>query len=696
VQTVLTYEDSPQTLFSTARHEVRAIDPDDTLVLDPVVRFIGQRVAAVVADSEGAAEEGCRRLKVDYELLPAVFDPDAAMRPGAPILHDKGPEARIVYPQRNIVANVDGSHGDVDAGFAAADVVHEGTYFSPRVQHAHLETHAAIGWLDQAGRLNIRSSTQVPFLTRQELARVFGLDPANVRVFCERVGGGFGAKQEMLVEDIVALAALKTGKPVKLEFTREEQFTAATTRHPMRVKVKIGAKRDGTLTAMQMHVVSNTGAYGNHGAPVLHHACGESISVYTCANKKVTGVAVYTNTVPAGAFRGYGLPQSSFAVESAIDEVARAIGMDALEFRRRNVVRKGDTMIGAEQSPDDVIYGSYGLDQCLDLVDAALKRGDGVKPPSPDWLVGEGVALTMIDTVPPGGHHSDTTIALNAEGGYDMTVGTAEFGNGTTTVHGQVAATALKTVPAKLRLRQSDSDHGGHDTGAYGSTGTVIGGRATQLAAKALRAKILDFAGKYAGVPRADCTLTADAVVCARAPIALGELHEAAQAAGIALTATGTTNGIPRSVAFNVQGFRVAVHPVSAEIRILKSVQAADAGTVINPMQCRAQVEGGVAQAIGAALFEEVVVDAQGRVTTPSFRTYHLPALADVPRTEVLFAKTTDALGPFGAKSMSESPYNPVAAALNNAIRDATGVRFYALPLKPDRLFAQVVARAGK
>jgi putative selenate reductase molybdopterin-binding subunit len=694
VQAVLTHEDAPKIPFSTARHEVRSIDADDTMVLDNVVRFIGQRVAAVVADSEGAAEEGCRRLKVDYEILPAVFDPEAAMAKGAPVIHNKdAKESRILDPLRNIVWKVEGGIGDVDTGFAQADAIHEGTYFVPRVQHAHLETLCAIGWTDADGRLNIRSSTQVPFLTRQELARVFGLDLAKLRVFCERVGGGFGAKQEMLVEDIVALAALKTGKPVKLEFTREEQFTAATTRHPMRVKVKIGAKRDGTLIAMEMHVLSNTGAYGNHGAPVLEHACSESISIYTCANKKVEGYAVYTNTVPAGAFRGYGLPQTGFAVESAIDEVARAIGIDGLEFRRRNVVRKGDKMIAAHESPDDVIYGSYGLDQCLDLVDKAMKRGDGGKAPSPDWLVGQGTALTMIDTVPPGGHYSTTAITLSSDGGYDMTVGTAEFGNGTATVHSQVAATALMTTPKHIRLRQSDSDHGGYDTGAYGSTGTVIAGRATQIAAEAMRHKLLTFAAEYTNTDRDACKLASDVVQCAGKPVSLVELHKTASIAGIEISATGTTNGIPRSVAFNVQGFRVAVHRVSGEIRILKSVQAADAGTVINPMQCRAQVEGGVAQAIGAALFEEVIVDAKGQVTTPSFRTYHLPAFADVPRTEVLFAKTTDTLGPYGAKSMSESPYNPVAAALGNAIRDATGVRFYTLPFKPDRIFGQIAPR---
>jgi putative selenate reductase molybdopterin-binding subunit len=684
VRAVFTYEDAPTVAFSTARHEVRTIDPDDTLVLDRMARFIGQRVAAVVADSEGAAEEGCRRLKIDYELMPAVFNPEVAMKAGSPALHEGRP---------NVMARVAGGIGDVEAGFAQADAVHEGTYYYPRIQHAHLETLAAIGWVDADGTLHIRSSTQVPFLTRQELARVFGLDLKKVRVFCERVGGGFGAKQEMLVEDVVALAALKLGQPVILEFTREEQFVAATTRHPMRVQVKVGAKRDGTLTAIQMNVVSNTGAHGNHGSPVLEHACSESISVYRCENKKVEGIAVYTNTVPAGAFRGYGLPQSSFAVESAIDEVARAIGMDAIEFRRRNVVRRGDKMISAHESPEDVIYGSYGLDQCLDLVDKALRRGDGEQAPA-GWHVGEGVALTMIDTVPPGGHYSDSTIALRADGGYALRVGTAEFGNGTATVHAQIVASVLSANSSKVSLEQSDTAHGGHDTGAYGSTGTVIAGRATELASRALHDKILDFATRQSNAAREQCALKDDAVVCAGRSIPLVDLYTSAKAAGVDLTAAGTTNGIPRSVAFNVQGFRVAVNPVSGELRILKSVQAADAGFVINPMQCRGQVEGGVAQALGAALFEEIVIDARGRVANPTFRNYHLPVFADVPRTEVLFAETSDKLGPFGAKSMSESPYNPVAGALGNAIRAATGVRFYKLPFKPDRLFAQMAAKS--
>ena len=305
------------------------------------------------------------------------------------------------------------------------------------------------------------------------------------------------------------LAVLKTGRPVQLEFTREEQFIAATTRHPMRVEIKIGAKRDGTLTAMQMRIVSNTGAYGNHGMPVLEHACGESISVYRCANKRIDGYAVYTNTLPAGAFRGYGLPQSAFAVESAMDEVARAIGMDPFEFRRRNIVRQGDPMISTGEIHQDVIYGSYGLDQCLDLVDAALKEGSGDAPPSPDWLTGQGCALTMIDTIPPGGHFSDSTIALREDGGYLLTVGTAEFGNGTATVHQQIAATMLSAATTKVSLKQSDTAHGGHDTGAYGTTGTVVAGLATERAGVALR-------DKFSILPRAIAARRAKTVASRR------------------------------------------------------------------------------------------------------------------------------------------------------------------------------------
>jgi len=643
---VLTHHDAPSTLFSSARHEDPLDDPADTRVLDDIVRFVGQRVAAVVAETEGQAETALRTIIVDYEILPAVFDPDLATAPGAPVLHAKGAECRLRDPARNIAAELEGGIGDVDQGFAEADIIHEAEYQTHRVQHASLETHAAIAWLDDAGVLNVRSSTQVPFLTRNMIADLYGIPREKVRVVCERVGGGFGGKQEMLVEDIVVLAALRTGRPVQIELSRSEQFAATTSRHPMRMRVKLGARKDGTLTAIQLDVLSNTGAYGNHGIGVLFHACNESVSVYRAPNKHVTGRAVLTNTPPAGAFRGYGISQTGFAMESAIDELATKLAIDPLRMREINMIRPGDEMI-SYAAEHDIAINSYGLDQCITMVRDALASGRG--EPAPDgWSVGTGVAMCMIETVPPRGHRATTKITAAEDGFYDMQVGTAEFGNGTSTVHVQLAAKALNTTPDRIRLVQSDTALVGYDTGAYGSTGTVVAGLATERAAQALAHQL------QSGGPT---------------------------------EAIGTATGSPRSVTFNVHGFRVAVHRPTGRLRILYSVQAADAGTVINPMQCRGQVEGGVAQAIGAAIFEDLRLGPDGGVSNPTFRNYHIPAIADLPITEVLFADTYDKLGPSGAKSMSESPYNPVAPALANAIADATGVRLRATPFPADTLW---------
>lgn len=697
VQAILTFEDAPPALYSTARHEHTTADPDDTRVFDDVVRFVGQRVAAIIAESEGAAEEGCRRLKVDYDILPAVFDPEAAIRAGAPVLHDKDAgDSRIANPKRNIVAETHGEFGDVEAGFAAAAVTFEGTFTTQRVQHSHLETHGGMAWRDVDGCINVRSSTQTPFLTRRALCDIFALAPDKMRVFCERVGGGFGGKQEMFVEDVLTLAVLKTGRPVKLELTREEQFIGTSTRHPMRVRVKAGADKDGKLTAMQLDVISNTGAYGNHGGPVLLHACGESIAVYNCPNKKVDAVAAYTNTVPAGAFRGYGLPQTLLAVEAAIDDLARQLGLSPYEFRRRNIVKPGDPMASPAGTPHhDILYGSYGLDQCLDLVETAMQEGSKHGTLDEEWRVGEGIALTMIDTVPPDGHVADVVVSLADDGGFELAVGTAEFGNGTATVHRQIAATALATTVDRIRLLQSDTANGGHDTGAYGSTGTFVAGRATQNAAERLARDLRSFAAHFANKPIDACVLANNAATFGSERLSFAEIARLAWTQGRRLSAKGTSAGTPRSVAFNVQGFRIAVNTGTGAIKILKSVHAADAGRVANPMQCRGQVEGGVAQSLGATLYEEMVIDEEGRVVNPRFRDYHLPSFADIPRTEVYFAETEDSLGPYGAKSMSESPYNPVAAAIGNALADATGIRFTQTPFKPDRIFPELQKKFG-
>ncbi|NEA99087.1 molybdopterin-dependent oxidoreductase [Streptomyces sp. SID13726] len=687
VQAVFTHLDAPERHFSTARHEHPEEDPDDTRVLDDTVRHIGQRVAAVVADTEAAAEEGCRRVEVTYDVLPAVLDPEEAMRPGAPVVHDKDPAvARISRPRDNVVGEAHGEIGDVEAGFAEADAVYEETFRTQRVQHASLETHGAVAWFDEDNRLTVHTSSQTPFLTRRALCALYDLPLEKVRVVAGRVGGGFGGKQEMLVEDIVALAVLRLRRPVKLEYTRAEQFYGATTRHPFTIRVKAGARRDGTLTALQLRVVSNTGAYGNHGPAVMFHSVGESMAVYRAAHKKVDAYSVYTHTVPAGAFRGYGLGQVMFAVESAFDELARQLGLDPLDFKARNVIGPGGTMLTPGGHEEDLHIASYGLDQCVGIVRAAQARY--ADEPAPEgWLVGEGTALAMIATGPPGGHIADARAALLPDGSFDLAVGTAEFGNGTTTVHQQIAAGELATTVERITVRQSDTDVVRHDTGAFASTGTVVAGKATLRASRALADLLLDFAAAHLRVPRADCRLAEEAVLHPGGRLTLKDLYGAARAVGVECAADGHFGGTPRSVAFNAQWFKVAVDPGTGEIRVLRSVHAADAGRVMNPMQCRGQVEGGVAQALGATLFENVRVDERGEVETAAFRRYRLPQYADVPRTEVHFMETTDAIGPLGAKSMSESPFNPVAPAFANALRDATGVRFTELPLTRDRVW---------
>jgi CO/xanthine dehydrogenase Mo-binding subunit/aerobic-type carbon monoxide dehydrogenase small subunit (CoxS/CutS family) len=679
VHAVLTHRDAPRTRFSTALHENTDDDPADTRVLDDVVRHVGQRVAAVVADSLATAERASRLVRVTYQVRPAVTDPEQALRTRAVRVHEDG----------NVAGEFHRRFGDTERGLAEADIVHRDVFHTQRVRHTAMECHASRAWTDPDGRLRLHSATQAPHLVRRRLCEVFGLAPDRLRVTAGRLGGSFGRGQDLQTEDIALLAALHTGRPVQLENSRTDELTVTTTRHPFHVEVALGARHDGTLTALELRVVTDTGAYGNQGPSVLDVACTEAVAHYRCANLSIEGYCVRTHNVPAGAFRGYGAGQLAFAVESALDDLAHRLRLDPLTLRRRAYLGPGATSHLPGAAGRHPVVDS-GLARCLDTLDQARARRRPTRPVSSGGrhLVGEGLAVVPTHTVPADGHIAQAALTLRPDGHYDLATGVPDFGTGTGGILRRIAAQALGTVPDRIHLCDADTDLLDHHSGGYGSTGVVLTGRAVARAGQELAERLRGIAATRTATGAAVCRLGPDPVHCDGSPLALTALYTHAHAAGTPprARATARADEAVLSLAYCAQWFRVQVDAVTGHVSILDSVHVADAGTVLDTDRCRGQIEGAIVQGVGTTLREELPADPAGRAIVRDLRTYTIPHFGEVPPPEIHLVPPENPESP--PKPMSELPFNTVAPALANAVRDATGIRFTTLPLRPDTVWA--------
>jgi putative selenate reductase molybdopterin-binding subunit len=703
VHAVLTHRDVPDTQFTTAGQGAPEPSPKDTVMLDKKVRYVGDAVAVVAAETPVLAEEAIRKIAVDYEVLPAVLDMEQALAPDAPRIHEIPSANGISTPEKNIAAQVEVADGDPDRGFAEADEVIEHVYHMGYVQACTTEPHICITYLDESGRLVIRTSTQVPFHVRRIVAGLVDLPISKVRVIKPRIGGGYGSKQEVLLEPLCALLTLRTGRPVRLRLSREEVFTSSRTRHPQITRVKVGLTRDGRITANEMEVLANTGAYGAHALTVQCNTGSKSLPLYRTRqyqdginNVRFKATAVYTNLPVGGACRGYGAPQGLFAVDTAMDEAAHHVGLDPVEFRLQNLVREGDVPALLEQLGEGrpgykQVLRSCGLEACLrqgqEAIGWKVKRERRDKG---DVKRGIGVAVIQQGSGIPGVDMGAVTIKLNEDGSFNLLAGATDLGTGSDTVLAQIAAEVLGTTADQFNVLSSDTDLTPFDSGAYASSTTYISGMAAQKAAEKLREKILDRAAAMLAVEKDRLDLVDGYAQGRKKRVSLGQIcadamyeHDQEQ---LAATASNMSYDCPPPFAAHFA--EVAVDTVTGVVEVLQYVAAVDCGTAINPPLAEGQTLGGIHFGLGYALTEQYHFNDRGRLLNPNFLDYKLFSAADMPPIRVILVPTYEPTGPFGAKSVSEIPTNGPAPAIGNAIFHALGIRLRRLPFTPQRVLA--------
>jgi putative selenate reductase molybdopterin-binding subunit len=677
--------------------------PYDQVSFDDKVRFVGDRVAAVAADTEEIALAAIGLIDVTYEVLPAVFDENEAILDGAPVIHDEPDMEGAHDASRNIVHHLKADTGNIEDGFAAAERVFEQTVRVHQVHSTPIETHVAISAWDSDERLVITSSTQVPFHVRRMIAPLLDLPAKRIRIIKPRIGGGFGVKQEMLVEDIVAHLTIVTGRPVRLELTREEEFVSSRTRHPQTITFKTGVDAEGKLTAQEMRIVANTGPYGSHGLTVQMVSGLRGLSSYNCPVKKFDCRVAYTNIPVPGAYRGYGAPQALYALEAHMEDIAAELGMDSIEFRRLNWTDVGDPLDIAQQLGEGdqdasvmPLVTSSGLEEAVAqgqrAVDWDRRNDQAWKQPAdrPNIRRGLGFAMAVHGTAIPGLDMGGASLKINDDGSFNLLVGATDLGTGSDTVVAQIAAEVVGVATDDIIVYSSDTDMTPFDVGAYASSTTYISGMATKRAAEQVRGQIIERAALMLGVDADSIDLydgtawSTDGQSVTLEQIALSTLHQEGQHQIMANASYVSPESPPPYAA---QFAEVEIDIETGQVTVNQLVMAVDCGVPINPITASGQVEGGMVQALGYGHCEEMVYDKDGRMLNPQFGPYKIYRADEMPRLEAILVQTMEPSGPFGAKAIAEIPKDGVAPAIRNAIADATGVRIANIPFTPERVW---------
>ncbi|NWF57560.1 MAG: molybdopterin-dependent oxidoreductase [Syntrophaceae bacterium] len=690
VKAVITAEDTPRIPFGPRTEDWMILATDK-------VRFIGDEVAAVAAVDEDAAEEALSLIRVDYEELPAVFDPLEAMKEGAPLIHDK---------PRNVVAEFHLSKGDMERALQESHAVYSDRYYTNQVYQAYLEPMACVAHVDTGGKLTLYAGTQIPSMTRIPYARALGLPLEKVRVVVPPYGGAFGAKMETNLHLVAAVLSQKTGKPVRMLNSREEDFIAGNPRVPMYIDLKIGARRDGTLTGKEVRVIGAAGARTVYAMVIVATACYRVDSLYRFQALKTEGITVYTNTVPTSCFRGFGNAQMTFALESALDMLSELLGMDPAELRMKNGLRTGEVSIHGWK------IGSSGLEECIEKATQAA----GWKEKRAPKTHARGIGLACCNHV--SGNRAFARefdgaggiVRIGREGKVLVYHGESDMGQGQKTVFAQIVAEELGVPLDRVEVAPVDTDFSPFGLGSFATRGTVFGGNGVKAAAAEAKKQILEYAAGMLECSPSDLEARGGMICLKGLPTQGLPFQKVVETAvykrgGAPIVGAGfwlPDTEIPDPVTkygniapaypFACQIAEVEVDTETGQVHMKNYVAAHDVGRAINPRATEGQVEGGVAQGIGWALMENMATE-KGKIINPNFRDYVLPGPLDLPPIQSILVEPVEPNGPFGAKGIGEPALNPSPAAVANALYNAIGVRMTELPFTPEKILAALKAK---